>query len=211
MKYHSPAMAKAASVSHPLSISAMRSLGLLMLAAGFVGCQSTKPLPTAGPVDLKRYAGKWYEVARIKNRFQRNDESAIAEYGLIDDTRLHVRNTATSRAGKTRSIDGIAEVVPGSDGSKLRVKFGGLAALAPVPASGNYWIIDLDPRYRSALVGTPNRKYLWILARVPLPDAGTLNTYMTEADRLGFPTDKMIWDQDLGLGRPTPVRPNRTR
>lgn len=180
----------------------IRLLAFSLLATAFVGCQSPKSLPTAGPVDLKRYSGKWYEVARVKNAFQRNHESAVAEYEPLSETTVQVRNTATSRTGKTRSIVGKGEVVPGSDGAKLRVKFGGLAALAPVSREGNYWIIDLDPKYRSALVGTPNRKFLWILARSPRPDAATLNSYMAKAERLGFPMDKMIWDQDLGVARP---------
>ncbi len=179
----------------------VRYLTAASLAVLLMGCQSSRTLPTVGYVDLKRYSGKWYEVARVKNQFQWNSESAIAEYTPINESSLEVRNTAVSPKGKTHSIVGVGEVVPGSEGSRLRVRFGGLAALAPVPKDGNYWIIDLDQKYRSALVGTPNRKYLWILARVPEPEAATLNRYMTEADRLGFPMDKLIWDRDLGTVR----------
>ena len=173
------------------------ALLLASLTTTLVGCQAPKALPTASHVDLKRYSGKWFEIARVKNRFQNNKRSAIAEYTPLDDHTLQIRNTEIAPSGKTRSIVGKGVVVPDSDGSRLRVKFGGLAALAPVSRDGNYWIIDLDPQYRSALVGTPNRKFLWILARSPFPDAGTLNTYMAKADRLGFPMEKLIWDRDL--------------
>jgi apolipoprotein D and lipocalin family protein len=179
--------------------AAIRFVVLTLLATALIGCQSAKPLPTAGHVDLTRYSGKWYEVARVKNSFQRNDESATAEYTPINEATIQVRNTATSRKGKIRSITGIGEVVPGSDGSRLRVKFGGLASLAPASREGNYWIIALDPQYQNALVGTPNRKYLWILSRSPFPSAGTLNSYMAKAEHLGFAMDKMIWDRDLGV------------
>jgi apolipoprotein D and lipocalin family protein len=161
-------------------------------------------LPTTGHVDLRRYSGKWFEIARVKNFFQRDDERAVAEYQPLTSTSVRVRNTAIGRTGKTRSISGVAEVVPGSNGARLRVKFSGFAALAPVRRQGNYWIISLDAEYRSAMVGTPDRKYLWILARSPSLAAETAKSYAAEAKRLGFPVENMIWDRDLGVSRLIP-------
>ncbi|HEY3901088.1 MAG TPA: lipocalin family protein [Chthoniobacter sp.] len=142
------------------------------------GCSQEKPLPTVHSVDLHRYLGKWFEIAHAANRFQRADEQAVAEYSPLSATSVRVHNTAHDRNGKTRTIEGTAEVVPGSNGARLRVKFGGFAALAPVSKDGNYWIIDLDPQYRSAMVGTPDRQYLWILARSPALDPATLKFYL---------------------------------
>lgn len=89
---------------------------------------------------------------------------------------------------------GKATVVEGSGGARLRVRFGGLASLAPVSEEGNYWIIALDDEYRSAMVGTPDRKYLWILAREEFLDAGTMESLLEKARSLDFATEKMDWD-----------------
>jgi len=177
------------------------TLAIVAIALCLAGCGTSRPMRTVGQVDLKRYAGQWYEVARLKNRFQRDDERAIAEYTPEGTTTIQVRNTAVGPSGKTRSIVGKAEVVPGSNGSRLRVKFSGWAALAPVSREGNYWIIALDPNYRSAMVGTPDRAYLWILARTPQLDAATLNHYLSEAKAEGFSMKDLLLDKDGGKSR----------
>ena len=166
------------------------------LASFHTGCQTTL-LPTPERVDIQRYSGRWYEIARVKNRFQRNNERAFADYEPISATSIRIRNGAITRSGKIRTVVGTGEVAPASGGAKLRVNYGGLAALAPVSRQGNYWIMAVDSQYRSALVGTPNRKLFWILSRQPSLDAGTINTYMAKAEHLGFSTEKLIWDQDL--------------
>lgn len=166
----------------------------IALLAGCATQSQTRPLPTVKKVDLRRYAGQWYEIARLKNRFQREGESAMAEYQMVSETSASVRNSATTSSGKVRSIEGTATVVPGSSGARLRVKFHGLAALVPASSEGNYWIIALDPGYRSAMVGTPDRKYLWILSREPrLPEA-TKKAYLEKAKSLGFSLQDLVWD-----------------
>ena len=175
--------------------------GLLTAAfvAALTGCATPRSLPTVAQVDLRRYSGKWFEVARLKNRFQRNNERAIAEYEPLGATAVRVRNTAIGPGGKTRGIEGRAEVVPGSEGARLRVRFQGFAALAPVSSSGNYWIIALDAQYQSAMVGTPDRCYLWILSRQPALSDEAFRRYVAEASRLGFPTENIIRDQDIAV------------
>jgi apolipoprotein D and lipocalin family protein len=172
-----------------------------LLALAMTGCGQSRPLRTVAHVDLQRYAGKWVEVARLRNRFQRDNESAIAEYTPAGPGSVHVRNTALGPSGKTRSIEGTAEVVPGSNGARLRVRFSGFAALAPVSSEGNYWIIALDPQYRSAMVGTPDRAYLWILARTPQLESATLQRYLDEARRQGFATKDLLLDKDAAKRR----------
>lgn len=179
----------------PLRVTAGALLGAIALAL-FSGCAtaSHQPLTTVSQVDLHRYSGKWYEVARLKNRFQRQGERGIAEYTPLNATTVAVRNTAISPSGKTRSIEGKAQVVPGSHGARLRVKFEGLAALAPASDEGNYWIIGLDPGYRTAMVGTPDRQYLWILSRDPHLPLGATKAYLTRAAALGFDMTNLVWD-----------------
>jgi len=82
--------------------------------------------------------------------------------------------------------------VPGSGNARLRVRFGGLAALAPVPREGNYWIIALDADYRFAMVGTPDRRFLWILARDPCLPPDVLASLVARARCLGFDVDRLV-------------------
>jgi apolipoprotein D and lipocalin family protein len=173
----------------------------VLLAAWFVsGCQSSpkKPLSTVQKVDLQRYVGTWHEIARLPKSFQRENERARAEYTALPDGSVRVVNTAIRPDGSTREARGRAEAVPGSNNARLRVRFEGLAALAPNPKEGNYWIIALDEaRYEYAMVGTPHRKFLWILARSPNLDASTAKQLVARAQALGFPTKQLLWN-----GRP---------
>lgn len=175
----------------------MKTTGLLalILAAGLVGCSTTshRPLPTAGPVDLKRYSGHWYEVARLPAPYQKADEGAKAEYTLQRNGTVRVVNTAIEPNGRTRSIAGRAVPVPGSDNARLRVKFEGFAGLARVPEEGNYWIIALDRnRYRYAMVGTPDRKNLWLLSREPRMNRATQRQLISRAKALGYPVERLL-------------------
>lgn len=176
----------------------MKPTGLLVvaLAAGLVGCSTTShhPLPTVNQVDLKRYAGQWYEVARLPVPYQKADEGAKAEYTLQRDGTVRVVNTAIAPHGRNRSIQGRAEAVPGSNNARLRVKFEGLAGLVPTPEEGNYWIMALDRnRYRYAMVGTPDRKALWLLSRQPRLDPPVQKELVDRAEALGFPVEKLIY------------------
>jgi apolipoprotein D and lipocalin family protein len=149
-----------------------------------------------GPGSL---AGKWYEVARLPNSFQRDDSTAVAEYSLNPDGTVGVRNTETRPDGSTKMATGTASAVPGSNQTRLRVKFSGLASLAPSPTEGNYWIIGLAPDYSVAVVGTPGRKYLWILAREAELPATTLDHWKAKAKELGFPVEKLIYRKSQAL------------
>lgn len=147
---------------------------------------------TADKVDLQRYAGRWHEIARLPNSFQRDDSGATANYTPQADGSVRVVNTERRPDGSTRTATGRATVVEGSGGARLRVKFDGLAALVPAAAEGNYWIIDLAPDYSSALVGTPDRKFLWLLARRPDLPAAAKERHLRRAREQGFDTTRLI-------------------
>lgn len=166
----------------------------LFLSILFVGCAARQPAPlrTARTVDLQRYGGRWFEIGRLSNWFQRDDSRATADYSVLGDGKVRVVNTEYRPDGTAKLARGEATAVPESGGSRLRVKFSGLAALAPVPREGNYWIIALAPDYSAALVGTPDRKFLWLLARrADLPPA-TRQHYLDLARREGFATKKVL-------------------
>jgi len=165
----------------------------VLLAAVLAGCSTSKrPLPTVAKVDLARYSGRWFEVARLPNSFQRAGALATADYTARPDGTVKVINTEFSTDRSPKTVEGSASAVAGSGNARLRVKFGGLAALAPMPAEGNYWILALAPDYSAALVGTPDRKFLWLLTRTQNPSAATRQRMIQRAAGLGFPTEKLL-------------------
>lgn len=139
-------------------------------------------------VDLERYAGRWYEIARLPNKFQKKCACCVtATYSLRDDGRLTVVNECQKADGQPNSVTGEARLAD-KDGptSKLEVRFapGFLSFLGMV--WGDYWVLELDPEYSYALVGDPKREYLWVLAREPeLPDE-TYDGLLETARSMGF-------------------------
>jgi apolipoprotein D and lipocalin family protein len=159
------------------------------------GRRPNAPLPTAGAIDLERYAGRWYELARLPVRFQDPRTVSTADYALRADGSVEVRNTAYLGEKVDARITGSATPARGAEetADRLRVKFGGLLRFIPTPKDGNYWIIDRADDYSTALVGTPDRKFLWVLARDK--DAwGTapIDAMVTKARELGFDTDSLL-------------------
>ncbi|MDE1163694.1 MAG: lipocalin family protein [Acidobacteriaceae bacterium] len=122
------------------------------------GAAEKPPLKTVDHVDLSRYLGKWYELARLPNRFEKKcDRDVMAEYTLDGET-VRVVNTCIKADGKATQSKGKAKVVDAATKAKLKVTFFW-------PFYGDYWIVGLDSEYRWAVVGEPSRKYLWVLSR----------------------------------------------
>lgn len=163
------------------------------IALGTAGpSRASDPLPTVCRVDLCRFAGAWHEVARLPNAFQAGCSGSMACYTPRGDGTVGVRNSCTKRSGRVVSVEGTAETVPGSGNARLRVRFGGLARFVPVPRDGNYWIIALDDDYRWAMVGTPDRRFLWILSRSPRLDPDVEACLRRRAARLGFDVERLV-------------------
>lgn len=119
---------------------------------------------TVDHVDLSRYVGLWYEIAKIPNSFQDHCASnTIAEYSLNDDGTIKVINSCMESGGETDKAEGIAQVVDTKTNSKLEVSFVSIFGFHLF--WGDYWIIGLADDYSYAVIGTPNRKYGWILSR----------------------------------------------
>ncbi len=156
-------------------------LGAILVAAALAACAtpSSQPLPTVEAVDLSRYYGTWYEIARLPNRFQAMCVSDSRATYRPDGKDVSVVNQCRTADGTLEQVEGVAKVVEGSNGAKLRVSFFW-------PFYGDYWILQLDPDYRWVLVGEPERKYAWILAREPDLDEATLEKLLARADALGF-------------------------
>ena len=155
---------------------------ILTLLLITVGCASGRhPPTTADHVDLARYAGRWYEIARIPMGYERDCADTTADYTPMPDGRLKIVNTCHSaHTGKIKKIEGMASVVDRESHSKLKVKFGW--------ASGDYWIFAIDADYTAALVGTPDLKSLWVLARNPSMSGQQYEGLLHIASDKGFDT-----------------------
>jgi apolipoprotein D and lipocalin family protein len=159
------------------------------------------PLPTVMQVDLGRYAGDWYEVAKLPNRFQAMCAAdTLARYRLEGD-KVRVENRCRNKNGDLETAQGTAKVVDGSGNAKLRVSFFW-------PFYGDYWVLAFDdtaPDYRWVLVGEPERRYAWVLSRSAKLDATTLDHVLAKAATLGFDrTAFQVTPQLKPLDAPTP-------
>ena len=163
------------------------SVSLVTLVAG---CAAIfPPLEVVESVDLAQYTGKWYEIAHYPTFFQAACASSTAEYTARADGKIGVFNTCLAADGATIStIEGAAEVVDPSTNAKLVVSF------PSVPIPGPYWIIDLDPAYRFAVVGDPSRSTLFILSRTPTLDQTTLDDILSRLPSRGYDPERLIYD-----------------
>jgi apolipoprotein D and lipocalin family protein len=141
---------------------------------------------TVDKVDLSRYVGEWFEIARFPNRFQRQCTGDVrAVYTARQDGRLDVVNRCRTDEGVTEAR-GVARVVDPQSAAKLKVRFAP-AILSFLPAVwGDYWVLGLAPDYSWATVGSPDRKYLWILARTSAIGADAYAAALQAARSNGF-------------------------
>lgn len=148
---------------------------------------------TVASVDLERYAGEWHEAARLPNRFQEKCAGDVrATYTRRADGRIDVLNRCRARDGSTTKALGIARVVDTTTNAKLKVRFAP-AWLSFLPMVwGDYWVIGLAPDYSWAVVGTPDRKYLWILSRTPAMAPAQMDAAIAVARAQGFDTGALI-------------------
>jgi len=174
----------------------MKKFLLVQLVVVAAGCATPqRELPTQPGVDLQLYAGTWHEQARLPNRFQAGCVGDVqAEYTLQTDGTLKVVNQCRLQDGSVRQVEGegrLAGPSEGADPSRLEVRF------APAWTSwlpmvwGDYWIIRQDD-YQYSLVGTPDRKYLWVLSREKDADATKVQALLDHAGSLGFAVEDVI-------------------
>lgn len=154
------------------------------------------PPRTAGKVDLGRYTGRWHEIARLPAPFQKDEDQAIANYGMNTDGTVSVQNIAIRPDGTRHDIKGSAKVLNPPENTKLAVRFHTwFGPLIPVPDEGNYWILQVDERYQEAIVGTPDRRYLWLLARTPRISAERQTGLTAKAEALGYDVKRLVVTQ----------------
>ncbi|AYH46108.1 lipocalin family protein [Azoarcus sp. DN11] len=150
------------------------------------------PLATIAALDVPRYMGTWYEIAKYPNRFQRHCVGFThAEYRLQDDGRVRVANRCRNAEGRVVEAIGAARQLGAADSPRLEVRFAP-AWLSFLPAVwGDYWVIDLDAGYRLAAVSEPRREYLWILSRTPTVAPQALEALRTRLAAQGFDLSRL--------------------
>ncbi len=165
--------------------------GILMVCLFSVGISAQDAVPVNN-VELTRYAGKWYEIARYPNKFQEDCAGNVtAEYTILGNGKVRVTNKCTNEDGETETAIGEAKV-ENDAGSKLKVRFAPkFLSFLPFVWS-DYWILELDDDYKYAAVGTPDHEYLWILSRTPTLDDDTYNEIVQNMVKMGYKENRIV-------------------
>ena len=162
-------------------------LPLILSSCKTMDVNTMKPLETVNYVDINRYIGEWYEIARYEHKFQKGCVGSKATYTMRDDGKITVVNECfdKSSSGKLRSVKGKAWIVDKETNARLKVSFFW-------PFAGDYWIIDLGENYEYAVVGHPGRKYLWILSRPPEMEDHVYKSILGRLQKQEYDTSKLI-------------------
>ena len=173
----------------------------LALAFGAAGIQAqTAPtsgaaqtaLPTIATLDVPRYMGRWYEIAKFPNWFQRKCVAdTSANYRLLADGSVEVPNQCRQKSGEMEQAIGAARQIGPATSPKLQVRFAPpWLSLLPF-VWGNYWVIDLDERYELVAISEPKREYLWVLSRSPQVEPARYQALLSRLKALGLDIDKL--------------------
>lgn len=166
----------------------LRRITALLFSAGTLSAAAQTPLQTVPKVDLPRYAGKWFELARLPNRFEKKCARDVTAEYTLQGSQVLVVNSCTQADGSRTTSRGKAKIADPATNAKLRVTFFW-------PFYGNYWVIGLDPEYRWAIVGEPKREYLWILSRTPTLPQPTLDTILQKIKDAGYNPASLLYPQ----------------
>lgn len=174
------------------TIFAIFSATFTLAASASAQTNKLSALQTVPNVDLSRYVGKWYEIAKYPNRFQKQCvANTTATYAMKAGGRLEVVNECVKKDGTGERAVGEAKIADKKTNAKLRVRFAP-GALSFLPfVWGNYWIIDLDKDYGYVAIGEPKREYFWILARKPVLDDAVYQDIVRRAEAMGFSPAKI--------------------
>lgn len=169
-----------------------RSMSMIvLLLASLPLAAATLPNRPVASLDMQRYAGQWHEIARLPMFFERQCLDAVtATYTPQANGSIHVRNSCRTSDGR-KTINGVAKIEPGQPGA-LRVRFAP-AWLGWLPLTwAHYWVIDVDPNYQWAMVGSPDAHHLWILARRPDMTRQLFDQLKVRAQQRGYPVQNLV-------------------
>ncbi len=171
-----------------LALALLFSVGPLQAQTG----AATAPLQSIASLDVPRYLGRWYEIAKFPNRFQQQCVAdTSADYSLLPDGSLQVLNQCRRSNGEMQQALGAARQVGGGNSARLQVRFAP-AWLSLLPfVWGDYWVIDLDADYQLVAVSEPRREYLWILSRSQKPDPARYAALLDRLRGMGFSLERL--------------------
>ena len=167
------------------------ALGLVALALS--GCATVfskhpvgnRAVPEpAKPVEISRYLGRWYELARYEQGFQKDCEGVSADYARREGGKISVLNRCRRPDGTIKDANGRAKIVDPVTNAKLKVSFFG-------PFYGDYWVLDHADDYSWSIVGEPSGRYLWLLSREATPGKERLDALIARARSLGYDTSML--------------------
>lgn len=160
-----------------------KSLKAALLGLFVTSAAQAAPVTAVNEINLVQYSGTWYEIASIPPLFQRGCRCTTANYTILDTGNVQVYNTCTV-ASFPISATGVARVPNAADTAKLKVRFFGVA-------ESDYWVLKIAPDYSYALVGTPDRKFAWILSRTRSMEKSVYEDLYATAKSQDFPVEKI--------------------
>ena len=168
--------------------SKLAKLSLIFSSLLLLGCTSTlKDVPVVQNFDKAQYLGKWYEIARLDFRFERDLNNTTAEYSVLNDTRIKVLNQGYNyKTQEWKQAQGKAKFKQDDKQGALLVSFFG-------PFYGSYNIVALDSGYQYALITGSNTDYMWILSRTKTIPEAVKTDYLNRAKALGFDVNALVW------------------
>jgi apolipoprotein D and lipocalin family protein len=174
----------------PTTATTLIGAGLPLLQRLLEGGPADEPLATMPQVDLARYAGTWHEIARLPAPFEGACTGQPSATYLARGAELEVINRCPTAHG-WQEARGAARVVPDSGNAKLEVSLWPAWLRALPLAWAKYWILHVDADYQVALVGHPNRRFLWVLSRTPTLPPAQLQALVELAGQRGFPVERL--------------------
>ncbi len=162
---------------------------MLLSLAGCQSADSGRKIDnsTVSALDLSRFMGKWYEIARYEHRFEKGMTHVSATYTMNENGKIRVRNEGL-KDGKHKEVNGRAKQPDPKDPGKLKVAFF-------LWFYADYYVLDIDPDYRYVLVGSSSDKYLWIMSRTPTLPQATLNQLVEQLRRRDYDTSRLVFVQ----------------
>ena len=170
----------------PFAIASPTSVMATLIASAHT------PVRAIATLDVPRYMGQWYEIAKYPNRFQKKCvANTVAQYTLLVSGRVRVTNRCRMANGEMDEAIGMAKLVGAKNSPKLKVRFAPewLSFLDAV--WGDYWVLDIDPAYQLVAVGEPSREYLWVLSRTPTVPAPEYQALLRRLEAQGFDVKKL--------------------
>ncbi len=168
-----------------------------VLLASMLRGRERPALSTVAHVDITRFLGRWYEIARYPNRFERLCERDVhADYSVRPDGRISVVNSCMTPRGRILKSRATAKIAEPSSNAKLKVSFGW-------PFSGDYWIIDLGPNYEYAVVGEPSRRFLWVLSRTPALAPPVYQKILAKLPLKGYVPSRLVMTRQSAIQTPS--------